>query len=205
MPEQYAHAEDFTGATGNLSEADQARLEELLAHGSRGCDEESGVVPGHGVAVVSTAYVFEAQGDDILWLRDATGRQYLLRTVQADKIEVDADDDGTYEYAWDFADAWVEGYPLNAVANGGVFTGIRLRSSLSTAPLAEWRGRVRVTGDWGNATGSDEALRVKYCAIAKAHGLSQRLFAGEFVDEALRQASVEARVPHRSYKLPAIA
>lgn len=204
MPAQYAYASDFDTAAGELATADQTRLDSLLELGSRECDDESGLAPGHW-GTVSAVYSFEARGGDILWLCDGAGRQHLLRSPTTDKVEFDANNDGTYEYAWDLADAWLEGWPLNEVANGGAFTALRLRP-VATAPLRTWTagGRVRITStSWGY--GATPPVAVKNCAILKAHGLSQRLFAGEIVEEKLRQASVDARVMHRSYLIPAIA
>lgn len=93
---------------------------------------------------------------------------------------------------------------MNEVANGGAFTALRLRP-VSTAPLTTWTagGRIRITStSWGY--GATPPTAVKNCAIVKAHGLSQRLFAGEIVEEALRQASVDANVKHRSYWIPSV-
>lgn len=199
MSAGYVVAGDLETAIGEVTMPDQVRIDNLLEEGSDECDRESGIAPRHwGPIVATVTYEFDSTGGEVLRLRDDDGLQYFLREL--DTVEVDVDNDGVFEYSWDLADAWLEGVPVNAVVNGGAFTGLRLRG-VSTAPETAWAGRVRITATdgWGHA---EVPQAVKSCVIVKAHGLSQRLFAGEIVEESLRQASVDARVSHPTYRLP---
>lgn len=203
MPDQYAYAADFDTSAGELPAPDETRMNALLKMASDLVDLARGVAPGHwGPIDTPTTYTFDACGEALLRLRDEGMIQYLLRSVVADKIEVDENLDGTYEHTLDLADAWVEGYPRNA----GVFTALRLIPRPGATPTA-WRGRVRVTGAWGHAT---VPVAVKQRVIDIAHALSQRGYAGELADQALQQGEAPAWVMKLvdslyNHRLPAIA
>lgn len=202
MVNQYAYASDFESQSGELSVDDPARIEALLITASRLYDRASQVAPGHWGPVADTAYVFDAFGSDLLYLRDARGWQYHLRAVDTDKVEIDSDLDGDYDYTLDLSDAWLEGYPRNAVTFDEAFTALQFKPT-SAATITIWPklvACVRITGDWGYAA-VPEAVR--WATVDIAHGLSQRGFSGAVgTDQALQQGEVPSwvtKLVHSSY------
>ena len=148
----YATAAEYRERTGRVSTSADTLVGTLLTTVSRVVDRRVGVADGMFNDASALAFTFDAFGGSLLRLRDQDGMQYLLRAVTANKIEIDGGDGAFDEYTLDFADAWVRGYPTNALALSRPFTAIELLSHLSTCNPSAWPSQVaavRITGDWG--------------------------------------------------------
>lgn len=178
----YVTTADYQLVTGNAIEED-SEMASLLSTAERLFDASRGVASGHfGPIVGSKTYRFSPIGGSLLHLRDSAGIQYFLRGVTADKIEIDTNGDGVYEYAFDFADLWTVGYPENAVALGSAYTGIELLTATGATltTVARSRSTVQITSTlWGHA---NVPGGVKQRVIDIAHAMKQRGFVGSMSD-----------------------
>lgn len=151
-----ATAAEYRERNGRVSTSLDTLLGTLLTTVTRVVEKRIGLAPGMLVAQASETFVFDAIGGTTLYLRDRAGMQYLLRTVTADGIGVDGEQDGTYDYyELDFADAWVRGLPENAAAFSEPFTAVELLSHMSDADPVKWpdqRASIQIAGAWGWAT-----------------------------------------------------
>lgn len=151
----YASAQEYRDRNGRVSTSDDTMVDALLLAVSRVVERRCWVAPGHFKSQTALAYTFTATGGSVLYLRDERGWQHYLRSVTADKIEVDSEVDGTFDgYVLDLADAWVVGYPTNASTYSEPYTALRIRPGVANADPTSWvEGvEVRITGDWGYAS-----------------------------------------------------
>lgn len=150
----YASYDEYAQRNGRAGSADQSSIESMLKTVSRVADRRCRVYDGmfHPQASHADPFTFTAHGGTRLYLRDEEGMQYLLRTVTANKIEIDGGDGAYGAYALDLDDAWVRGYPINAAAVSRPFTAIDLLGHVTGATVGEWPESdtaVRITGAWG--------------------------------------------------------
>lgn len=149
----YATATDYRTLLGDGSTGPDTTLDAQLLGMSRLLERSLQVAVGQWNAHVGT-YVFDGSGTAELSLRDRDGRAYFLRSIDNDKLEVDADLDGVFEYTLDTNDTWVRGLPENAAAVSEPWRALELRP-LSGALLTAFPalpGCVRITGAWAWAT-----------------------------------------------------
>ena len=141
-------------ARNAVDTADQSRVEEQLLAVSRHLDNKLRMMPGGFAPIASATFYFDGTGTERLWLRDAEGRVYPLRTVIADGIRPDFDrtgDYGTTTYAWDFDKPFIWPIPRNGAATGRPYRALELRR-VGAVPIAIWPyadGSVRIQGAWG--------------------------------------------------------
>jgi hypothetical protein len=182
IAQSYVTAEDYQRITGNTVAPDVV-TDSLLVAATKLFDRIHGVAPGMFAPVVgSTTFTFSPIASSTLYLRDSRGLQYFLRGVTADLVEIDTNDDGTVDYAFDFNDAWVRGIPENAPTFGEAYTAIELLPK-TTATLTSWpdaRGSVAITSTlWGYAAVPGP---VQARVIDIAHAMKQRGFTGSMSD-----------------------
>jgi len=167
----YATYTEYAQRNGRVGTADQSSIEEMLITVSRVVDRRCRVFDGMFQAQPDHTgpFIFPAHGGTRLYLRDEEGMQYLLRTVTANKIEID-DGDGTYgAYALDLEDAWVREYPVNASVVGRPYTALDLLPGVTGANPASWPASttaVRITGTWGWAT-TPGAIKERVISITR--------------------------------------
>lgn len=127
-------------------------LDPQLKSATRLLERSLRVMPGAWNTHTGT-YIFDAHGGSLLRLRDTTGLRYYLRTITADSLGLDTEQDGTYDgYSLDLDDAWVRGLPENAASFSEPFHSLQILSHLSTASPALWPTQVasvRIAGTWG--------------------------------------------------------
>lgn len=186
------------------------RLDAICAMASRLYDKIHGIAPGMLAPLAgSTTFRFPAIGGSVLYLRDSRGLQYFLRSVTADKVEIDTNYDGTYEYTFDFNDSWVRGLPENAVTFGEAFTSIEL-TNRTTATLTTWpsvRDGVQITSTGWGYPAVPPAVQLRVFDIA--HAMSQRGYTGSMHDAELTSGA-EVWVMHMidqayDFRIPAFA
>lgn len=125
----------------------------------------------------SATYTFSGNGTDRLWLRDDAGLRYYLRTITADSLKIDTDRDGTFNYLFDSADAWVRLSPDNAALQGEPYRWIDLRS-ITHAPIVRFPAgerNIEIAGTWGWATIPDIITQL---VIHRTNELRQALAGG---------------------------
>ena len=139
----------------NAVAADQeSRVEEQLLAVSRHLDNKLRMMPGGFAPIASATFYFDGTGTERLWLRDAEGRVYPLRTVIADGIRPDFDrtgDYGTTTFKWDLGDPFVWPIPRNGAVTGRPYRALELRR-VGAVPIAIWPyadGSVRIQGGLG--------------------------------------------------------
>lgn len=152
-PAVYVQPSEFRDRVGDKATASSAMLETVLEMASRAIDRDLSVAPGMFAPIASTALTFSPSGGTTLYLRDTSGYQCFLRTIEADSLKLDTDADGSFDdYLWDLADGWLRGLPENASAFGEPYTAVELNPYHSSAPLAAWptyKNSIQITGTWG--------------------------------------------------------
>lgn len=144
-----ATVEEYRAATGRASSAGDAQIFEALVSNTRRLERMAKAAPGYW-QTHSATYDFDARGGPILRLRQ-NGRGYCFTAITANSLQVDDDDDGTYEYSWDTADAWIRPEPVNASTASEPYKAIRILTGRS-APRTTWPNAehsVRIAGTWG--------------------------------------------------------
>ncbi|MFA5517227.1 MAG: hypothetical protein WDA20_13155 [Desulfuromonadales bacterium] len=202
-------------SSGGTAVRDDAALTEDLTSASRLLERQLQVAPGAFNSAAGTR-IFNGTGRSILRLRDSAGRQEFLQAVTADKIEIDSNNDGSYDgYALDLADAWVRGLPENASAHSEPYRALELLGFLSTADPKVWPDRaavVRITGTWGWAAVPEtiRAITVSMTRELRDHFGAGGFGAQERYDEALPLSTQTWRLiasakKHYGVRIPAVA
>lgn len=149
-----ATAAEYRQRNGRLSADGDAYLGDLLTTVTRVCERRVGVAPGmFNAQTDSLSFTFRAIGGTRLYLRDGRGSQHFLRGVSADGIDIDSEQDGTFDgYQLDFADAWVVGYPRDALQFSEPHTALDILPGVANAAPTSWADgyEVRITSTlWG--------------------------------------------------------
>lgn len=149
----YASFDEYV-ARQNADADDQTTIEQQLLAMSRYLDRKLYMMPGGFAPIASATFYFDPQGHETLYLRDAEGFVYPLRTVVADGIRPDYDRTGDYDntsFKWDLDDVWLWPSPRNGAAIGVPFGSLELRR-VGNVPITLWPysdGSVRIEGAWG--------------------------------------------------------
>lgn len=148
----YATAAQYRTRVGSQASGANATLDTQLLTASRLIERKLDLVPGAFNSAAVTDIVLDGIDPQMLHLRDRAGRAAFFQAITADKFEVDADGDGTYEYAWDLDDAWLRGLPENAAAGSEPYTGFQLLpgrgSPLQALPMGLACFRLSGTQGW---------------------------------------------------------
>lgn len=210
-----ATAGEYRDRTGKQSTAADTTIGALLTTMTRVVERRIGVAPGMLKPQTGLTFTFSAQGGSRLHLRDDRGSQYLLRSITADSLKIDASRDGTFDdYLLDTADLWVTPIPVNAAALEQPYTAIDLRP-LASATITQWpdaEASVQITGTWGWAA-TPGALKER--VIAMTRELIETHAAGPTLTIANLDESVQINPTTRSlmamlerefrYRIPAVA
>ncbi len=177
----YASAGEYRLRTAQKGE-NAAELTSQLLMADRLLERTLEVPPGAFLSYSET-HTFDAHGGTVLRLRDRAGAGYFLRDITANLLELDTENDGTYDGALlDLDDAWVRGLPENAALLGEPFTALEILAHLSTADPRAWPSNpasVRITGTWGWAAVPGA---IKELVIDIVHGVRSAQLAGPALD-----------------------
>ena len=149
-----ATAAEYRQRNGRTSADDDAYLGDLLTTVTRMCERRVGVAPCmFNAQTDSLSFTFRAIGGSRLYLRDGRGSQYFLRGVAANGIDIDSEQDGTFDgYQLDLSDAWVVGHPRDALQFSEPYTAFDILPGVASADPTSWTDgyEVRITSTlWG--------------------------------------------------------
>lgn len=172
LTDAYATEAQYRAAVGDTSTGSDTTLASQLASMSRLLERSLHVQVGAFNAHEAT-YRLSGSGVETLWLRDAAGQGYFLRSVVEDGIAVDQG--SGLEAVGDLDDSWLLALPENAPAGGEPYRQLEI---VAGGPLSRWpegRGVVRIEGAWGYA--SVPAV-VRDLVIHRTHEIREALKAG---------------------------
>jgi len=192
----YATAAEYRTRNGRVSSDLDSTLNEMLLSVSRVVDRRVGVAPAQFAPQTTVELTFASTGGRLLRLRDEQGRQHFLRTSTA--IAIDSERDGTFDGYTSIVlgtDAWVKGYPRNALSYGEPYQSLELLPGVASASPGSWPVcDVKITGNWGWAA-IPGGITDRVIGITRE--LVQVHYGGPVVDDVIN-AAIEASMGARS-------